>query len=146
LQIVACNEGLVDTVCSQTQSNCNAYVLAPLVGNWDPYYVPTLYPDPYPPNITGYLTSPTITAAIGAETTWTETSIKVYIDFADTGDWMKSSNRYLEKVIDAGVRTMLYDGDADYICNHLGVEAMVRSPFSVSCFFVVDRISCRYRV
>jgi len=30
-------------------------------------------------------------------------------------------------VINAGVRTVLYDGDADYICNYMGFEAMVDS-------------------
>jgi carboxypeptidase C (cathepsin A) len=33
-------------------------------------------------------------------------------------------------VINAGVRTVLYNGDADYICNYMGFEAMVRA----SCF------------
>ena len=40
---------------------------------------------------------------------------------------MRSSSKYFEKVIDAGVRTVIYDGDADYICNYQGVENMVNS-------------------
>ena len=38
---------------------------------------------------------------------------------------MRSSVPHLEKVIDAGVRTVVYDGDVDYICNYQGVENMV---------------------
>jgi hypothetical protein len=33
----------------------------------------------------------------------------------------------LEAVINAGVRTVIYDGDADFIVNYMGVEAMVRA-------------------
>ena len=43
---------------------------------------------------------------------------------------MRSSLSDLEVVINAGVRTVLYNGDADYICNYMGFEAMVRA----SCF------------
>jgi carboxypeptidase C (cathepsin A) len=57
-------------------------------------------------------------------------NMDVYNDFALTGDWMRSSLPNLEMVINAGVRTVIYDGDADYICNYMGVEAMVRE----SCF------------
>ena len=35
----------------------------------------------------------------------------VYFDFAQTGDWMHNSRPLLEKAIDAGVRTIVYDGD-----------------------------------
>ena len=49
----------------------------------------------------------------------------MYYNFADTGDWMHNSRPDLETVIDAGVRTIVYDGDADYILNFDGVEAMV---------------------
>ena len=45
---------------------------------------------------------------------------------------MRSKRSNLETVIDAGVRTVLYDGDADYICNYMGFEAMVRA----SCLFL----------
>ena len=53
----------------------------------------------------------------------------MYNDFALTGDWMRSSLSDLEIVINAGVRTVVYDGDADYILNYIGVEAMVRESY-----------------
>jgi carboxypeptidase C (cathepsin A) len=40
---------------------------------------------------------------------------------------MRSSIQYLEKVINAGIRTVIYDGDVDYICNYQGVENMVNA-------------------
>ncbi|KAG6826956.1 hypothetical protein H0H92_013769 [Tricholoma furcatifolium] len=94
-------------------------------GNWDVYYVPTANPDPYPPDITSYLA--TIQSQIGAQVTWEETNDDVYDNFASTGDWMRNSRPDLETVINAGIRTIVYDGDADYILNYDGVEAMVNA-------------------
>ena len=50
---------------------------------------------------------------------------------------MRSSSSNLELVINAGVRTVIYDGDADYICNYIGVEAMVRTLYFVLIFLLV---------
>jgi hypothetical protein len=33
----------------------------------------------------------------------------------------------LEVVINAGARTVIYDGDADFILNYIGAEAMLRT-------------------
>jgi len=126
-EIVACNINDSNTICSQAQNDCNNNILSPLAGNYDVYYVPTLNPDPYPPSFATYINSQAVTSKIGAQSKWSETSFQIYQNFANTGDWMKTSKPQLERVINAGVRTVLYDGDADYICNHMGVEAMVSS-------------------
>ena len=47
------------------------------------------------------------------------------LNSAATGDWMHNSRPNLETVIDSGVRTVVFDGDADFILNFKGVEAMV---------------------
>ncbi|KAI0065290.1 alpha/beta-hydrolase [Artomyces pyxidatus] len=126
-QIVACNNGGSNDVCSSAQDYCNDNILSPLAGNWDVYYVPTQNPDAYPPDLTSYLTSSAVTSKIGSQSTWQETSDDVYNNFAQTGDWMRSSLPHLETVINSGVRTIVYDGDADFILNFNGVEAMVAS-------------------
>ncbi|KAF8636217.1 hypothetical protein AX17_003703 [Amanita inopinata Kibby_2008] len=122
-QIQACYNNGSNSVCSNAQNYCNNYILSPLAGNWDVYYVPTRNPDPYPPSITSYINS--IASQVGAQGTWQEVSNNVYNNFAATGDWMRNSAPDLETVIKAGVRTIIYDGDADYILNFDGVEAMV---------------------
>ena len=124
-QITECYNTGDQSTCSDAQSFCNDDILSPLAGNWDVYYVLTENPDPYPPDLTSYLTSSAVTSKIGAESTWQETNDQVYENFAETGDWMHNSRPNLETVIDAGVRTLVYDGDADYILNFNGVEAMV---------------------
>jgi len=98
----------------------------PLADSWDVYYVPTANPDPYPPTLDPYLHSSAVTSKIGSQSTWDMTNDNVYSQFAATGDWMRSSSPNLEMVITSGVRTVVYDGDADFICNYMGVEAMVR--------------------
>ncbi|KAL0577151.1 hypothetical protein V5O48_004827 [Marasmius crinis-equi] len=122
-QITACYNGGSNAVCSAAQSFCNNNILNPLAGIYDVYYVPTESPDFYPPNIGGYLG--TVQSKIGAQGLWIKSNTIVYNNFAATGDWMRNSRPDLEKVIDSGVRVIIYDGDADYILNFHGVEAMV---------------------
>ena len=68
-----------------------------------------------------------MTSKIGSQSTWVIGNKNVYGQFAATGDWMRSSRSDLEMVINSGVRTVIYDGDADYIVNYIGVEDMVRA-------------------
>ncbi|KAJ7189887.1 serine carboxypeptidase [Mycena pura] len=122
-QIIACNNGGNNSVCSDAQLFCNSEILDPLIGAFDVYYVPSGADDPYPPDISSYLDS--VQTKIGAEVTWEETNDDVYDNFSNNGDWIRSSLPLLETVINSGVRVMIYDGDADYICNFMGVEAMI---------------------
>ncbi|KAI0637608.1 serine carboxypeptidase [Trametes polyzona] len=126
-QIQQCYQTGSDDTCSEAQSFCNDNILSPLAGNYDVYYVLARNPDPYPPSLDSYLGSAALKKKIGAESDWQETSDAVYGNFAATGDWMHNSRPDLEKVINAGVRTIVYDGDADYILNFHGVEAMVNA-------------------
>jgi hypothetical protein len=51
---------------------------------------------------------------------------------------MRTSKPLLETVINAGVRTLIYDGDADYVFNFKGVEAMVDHILSNLACIVAD--------
>ena len=79
-----------------------------------------------------------MTSRIGSQNVWATNNWDVYGQFSLTGDWIRSKRSNLEMVINAGVRTVLYDGDADYICNYMGFEAMVRA----SCFLTVSLGLC----
>ncbi|KAH8119566.1 serine carboxypeptidase [Phellopilus nigrolimitatus] len=124
-QIQSCYDTNSTSVCSNAQANCNDNVLSPLSGDYDVYDVRQPEDDSYPPNVTDLLTDSSFMDSIGAESTWQETNDDVYNNFAQTGDWMLNSAPDLEAVINTGVRTVIYDGDADYILNFKGVEAMV---------------------
>ncbi|GBE84794.1 Carboxypeptidase S1 [Sparassis crispa] len=125
VQIEACYDKGSDDTCANAEEYCNDKILSPLVGNYDVYYVLSEDPDPYPPDLTPYLNNSTLLELIGAVGQWQEVSNDVYDNFANTGDWMRNSRPNLETVINSGVRTIVYDGDADYILNYMGVEAMV---------------------
>jgi hypothetical protein len=130
MQIIACNSpGWTPAICSAAQAFCNPQIFERLAsGNWDPYYVPTANHDPYPPQLDTYLHNPAVTSKIGSMSPWLETNFPgIYDKFAATGDWMRSASPALEEVINADVRTVIYAGDADYIVNYIGVEAMVRA-------------------
>ncbi|CAE6459558.1 unnamed protein product [Rhizoctonia solani] len=127
-QIKACNKGAsVDTICTGAQIYCNEKVLAPLAGDYNVYDVRVKNSDsnPYPPDLYKLLTNPGFIKEIGAESNWTMTNTQVYVNFAARGDWMRNARPALEKVVNAGVRTLILSGDADYICNYMGFESMV---------------------
>ncbi|KDN49353.1 hypothetical protein RSAG8_02055, partial [Rhizoctonia solani AG-8 WAC10335] len=124
-QIKECNLNLNDTECSTAGNYCNENILEPLAGDYDFYDVRVKSPSPYPYNITKLLTDYSFMAQIGAESNWIQTNRQAYGNFAATGEWVKSFRPDLEKVINAGVRTLILAGDADYICNYIGLESMV---------------------
>ncbi|KAG9096623.1 hypothetical protein FS749_008101 [Ceratobasidium sp. UAMH 11750] len=125
-QIAKCNNGAgSNSDCSRAQSYCNSKVLSPLSGSYDVYDVRVKNPDPYPYDPTNLLSSSSFKSKIGAQSGWRITNTQVYNNFAATGDWMRNSRPNLEKVVNAGVRVLLLDGDADYICNYMGFESMV---------------------
>jgi hypothetical protein len=89
-------------------NNCNGQILSPLAGDYNVYYVLSK-DESYPPDFSTYINS--VKSKIGAQTTWSQSSQDIYSNFANTGDWMKSAIGDLEKVINAGIRTVLFDGD-----------------------------------
>ncbi|KAF8480369.1 serine carboxypeptidase [Russula ochroleuca] len=124
-QIIECSNGGDDSVCSAAQNVCQYQILYNLYGIWDVYYVPTDDPDPYPPALDSYLNSQAVTSKIGSQNTCAQSNEDMVNQFALTGDYIRSKRSYHETVTNAGVRTVLYDGDADFICNYMGFEAMI---------------------
>ncbi|KAF9029458.1 serine carboxypeptidase [Hymenopellis radicata] len=123
--ITSCNNDGTDDVCSRAQFFCNGFILWTLRGIYDTYYVPTPVPDPYPPTLEPLLTDASFQASIGAESNWTTFNDDVFADFLTTGDWVRSTRGLLEDVIERGVKVIILDGDADYICNYQGVENLI---------------------
>ncbi|KAF9255947.1 serine carboxypeptidase [Marasmius fiardii PR-910] len=122
-QITACYSEGTNAECASAILFCNTFIQSLLIGPYNYYYVLSRSPDPYPPNITNYINS--IRSSIGAEVPWSDFNPLVYANFVYTGDWMRNSRPDLERVINSGVRVLIYAGDADYILNFKGVEGMV---------------------
>lgn len=125
-RLLACEELDTDAACSNATVFCNDHLLFKLNGNWDQNYVltPRERADEYPSNFIPWLTSSEVVNAIGAELPFTPGNQDIAKNFQDKGDWMRSTKPRLERVIDADVRVILYVGDADFLCNYMGVEVL----------------------
>ncbi|KAI0635994.1 serine carboxypeptidase [Trametes polyzona] len=123
-QIVQCYDTSDPTICGAAHINCDADVAHRLVGARNEDYILAGIFDPaFPPDITQYVNDTARKARIGAEGNFQEVNTGVL--FAFSSEWMQNSVPALESVINDGVRTALYVGDADYQLNYFGVEAML---------------------
>jgi len=72
-----------------------------------------------------YLNQAHVQDALGVDLNYTEANNNVYYAFQSTGDEVYGYFlRDVEELLDAGIRVALYYGDADYICNWFGGEAI----------------------
>lgn len=125
-QVIACAELGTDAACSNATVFCNDHLLFKLHGDWNRNYVltPSERASEYPSDFIPWLTSSEVVSAIGAELPFTPGNKDIVQNFQDKGDWMRSTKPQLEAIIDAGVRVVLYAGDADFLCNYMGLEAL----------------------
>ena len=85
------------------------------------------YEDPTPPTyFIDYLNMASTQQALGVNLNYTaDSSALVGEGFSDTGDFVYPQFKTdLEMILNNGVRVALYYGDADYICNWFGGEAV----------------------
>lgn len=124
-----CYERGIDSICSYADNFCyiQTEYLYDQYLNRDEYDVRELMTDPFPYIFyIDYLNTPAVQTAIGAYQNYSESSPTVSTAFGATGDDARrvSTVEDIQKLLKANVTVMLYNGDADYICNWLGVEAV----------------------
>jgi carboxypeptidase C (cathepsin A) len=86
-----------------------------------------LTPDPFPyDDYKDYLNTAKIQQAIGAFVNFTEASQEVYDSFTVTGDDARDvmTTEDILNLLKNNVTVTLWAGDADFICNWFGVEAV----------------------
>ncbi|OTB00955.1 hypothetical protein M426DRAFT_323843 [Hypoxylon sp. CI-4A] len=116
-------------VCSQATAICRTLVESPFyeVSGRSPYDIRAKIDAQIPPGYwTEYLNTAAVQNAIGVDVNYTSTSSEqVYIGFDYTGDFVYP-NLFtdLEDLLAKNVRIALIYGDADYICNWMGGEAV----------------------
>lgn len=72
-----------------------------------------------------YLNSAPVMRSIGAQVNYTESNDVVFQAFANTGDELRGTQlTSLASLLSLGIRVALIYGDADFICNWLGGEAV----------------------
>ncbi|KAH9902728.1 serine carboxypeptidase [Cubamyces lactineus] len=122
-QIVQCYDTLDYQLCAEAQYDCTGDITNRLAGDRDQDYILANFTDTYPPDITEYANDTARKARIGAEGDFEEVNSGVL--FAFQAEWMQNSRPTLESVVNDGVRTVLYTGDADYLLNYFGVEGVL---------------------
>ena len=72
-----------------------------------------------------YLNTAYVQNALGVNLNYTDSNSDIYWAFQSTGDFIYTNFLSdLEMILDRGVRVSLYYGDADYICNWFGGQAI----------------------
>jgi carboxypeptidase C (cathepsin A) len=132
-QLRDCNERKIDEVCSNADNFCyGVETIFDSVTGRDEYDIRELMPDPFPPTyFVEYLNRPHVQKALGAyqNFSYAVTNLgagTVANAFAGTGDDARKFNIVsdLRKLLEKGVSVLQYAGDADYICNWIGGEAV----------------------
>ncbi|KAJ1984635.1 hypothetical protein H4R34_000538 [Dimargaris verticillata] len=71
-----------------------------------------------------YLNRPEVKKELGADVDkYKGCNMNINLGFNLAGDWMKPYMRLLPDMLEAGVRMLVYAGDADFICNWYGNKA-----------------------
>ena len=115
--------------CASATNLCRTFVEGPYYsyGGRGVYDIRHPYDDPTPPSyFEELLNLASSQEALGVKLNYTgPSSTAVYYGFAYTGDFVYPQFKTdVEKLLNEGVRVALYYGDADYICNWLGGEAV----------------------
>ncbi|KAF2806525.1 putative carboxypeptidase S1 [Mytilinidion resinicola] len=121
--IQSCASSGSNSACQNADNTCYQDIEGPLseVGDFDVYDIREPSDDPYPPaTYQTYLTTSSVVKAIGAKSTYQECPSAPYNKFSSTGDNPRSFLATLSKVVQTGLPTLIWAGDADWICNWFG--------------------------
>ncbi|KAJ5753870.1 uncharacterized protein N7511_008023 [Penicillium nucicola] len=130
------------SICTEATNMCrdnvdinhNPYILTSLntegpyysFGNRGVYDIRHPYDDPTPESYySSYLAKDTVLNAIGVDINYTQSNNEIYYAFQQTGDFVwPNFLEDLEDILSKPVRVALIYGDADYICNWFGGQAI----------------------
>lgn len=113
-------------LCETAQYTC-ANITGPYIRNgYNVYNIREKLPTPDPPAAyQEYLNNETVLASIGARVNYTESNPYVQEGFISTGDTIRGGQiNHLAYLLSLGIRVALIYGDADFICNWYGGQAV----------------------
>ena len=119
-------------ICTEAENMCRDNVESPYYyyGNRGVYDIRHPFDDPTPPSfLIDFLNLASTQEALGVDTNYTSFSNnEVYFAFQQTGDFVYPNFLIdLEQILNSSVRVSLIYGDADYICNWFGGEAVSKA-------------------
>jgi len=117
-----------DSLCQEAADMCRDNVESPYYyfSGRGVYDIRHPYNDPTPPTyFEAYLNQAYVQNALGVSTNYTDANSDIYWQFQHTGDFIYPNFLDdLQQILNSGVRVSLYYGDADYICNWFGGQAV----------------------
>jgi carboxypeptidase D len=124
----AAEQQQIDVVCQEAADMCRDNVEYPyyIFSGRGTYDIRHPANDPTPPEyFTEYLNLAEVQNALGVSANYTESNNAIYFAFQSTGDFIYPNFLAdLENILASGVRVSLFYGDADYICNWFGGQAV----------------------
>lgn len=113
-------------LCESAQYTCNNLTALALGAGYNPYDIRQKLPSPDPPTAyVEYLNNGSVLESIGARVNYTESSPYVQAGFISTGDTIRGDAiQDLANLLKLGVRVAFIYGDADFVCNWLGGQAV----------------------
>lgn len=115
----------VDYICAAAIDQCIAIQNAYASSGLSVYDIRQEVPSPFPSeSYLEYVNSGQVMQSLGVQVNYTESSNAVYSNFAATGDEVSYVLPDLAALLAMNVRVALIYGDADYICNWFGGEAV----------------------
>ncbi|OAD71105.1 hypothetical protein PHYBLDRAFT_114461, partial [Phycomyces blakesleeanus NRRL 1555(-)] len=120
--------------CEEATTKCNEAMLVPFMNTGKSVYDvrkeckggPLCYEHMYA--VEQYLRKPEVIRASHSQiTTFKTCNSAVNHRFVVNGDWMKPYHASVPRLLDEGIRVLLYAGDADYICNWIGYKDWAKS-------------------
>jgi carboxypeptidase C (cathepsin A) len=116
----------VNTRCASAQQTCQNLAVLYSQSGRSVYDIRQMDPSPFPSlAYMEYLNTAQVMQAIGTSINYTDSSSLVNGAFAFTGDMLRDSQLpALSRLLQRGIRVALLYGDADYICNWQGGEAV----------------------
>ncbi|KAL8650926.1 MAG: hypothetical protein Q9210_003532 [Variospora velana] len=118
----ACASSDSDSVCRHADRVCYRNIQNPLIWetNFNPYDIRELSGYSYPDMHAEYLQTGAVLKAIGANSTYQVCADAPFAAFETTGDRARSFLPQLSNVVQKGIQTAVWAGDADWICNWIG--------------------------
>jgi carboxypeptidase C (cathepsin A) len=120
------NNQAANDLCESAQYTCNNLTNLAAAAGYNPYDIRQKLPSPDPPvAYAEYLNDASVLEAIGARVNYTENSPYVQAGFISTGDTIRDGTiQALADLLHQGVRVAFIYGDADWVCNWLGGQAV----------------------
>ncbi|GME26731.1 carboxypeptidase s1 [Neofusicoccum parvum] len=121
--VQSCESSGTNRACINADTKCYNSIEGPLSEEADfnvyDVRISSSVTDP-PETYADYLARSDVVKAIGAQSTYQECPSGPYYKFASTGDNPRSFLPELNSVVQSGLTTLVWAGDADWICNWMG--------------------------